>query len=226
MALQYIGSANGTTTLTFPEHKIGDVLIIFAFRDGSTINPTVGAGFTSITTTADGTSCSASIGFRIATVTNTASGTWTNASRVVGLVYRNQQTNIVTPFGTGTYTSNTTNTYTYGARAMSAVSVRGSAWFIAFAGHTSIDQNLQDPPSGMVLRDNSVDATCEVSAFDTNGAVTTDWPATNVALTGTVGNGVSAVIELRADGQEMENYKTIGALGNAGVISVNSLGGW
>lgn len=227
MALEYVGSANGTTTLTFPTHKIGDILIIFAFRDGSLTNPTVGAGFTSITTTADGTLCSASLGYRIATVTNTASGTWTNASRVVGLIYRKQESiSSATPFGTGTYTGSTTNSLSYGARAISNVARIGSAWFIAFAGHVNIDQNLELPPTNMTLRNNSVDAVCEVSAFDTNGPATAAWPATTVTLTGTAGNALTAVIELRADGQENNNYKNVGAVNNAGIISVNSVGGW
>lgn len=232
MALQLIGSAAGTTTLTFPTHAIGDLLVIFAFRDGSTTNPTIGSGFTNITNTTDGTTCSVSMGYRVATVTNTSSGTWTNASRIVGVVLRGQQSiSSATPFGTITGTAGTTNTLTYGARALASSGVTGSSWFLAFIGHRSVDVTTETPPSGMTLIRNDVDATAETSCFATSnragtgyGPAIANWPATNVSASGTASGWVSVVVEVKADGGELESRKyfntpnnSTGA--NAGVLS-------
>lgn len=223
MALQLIGSAAGTTTLTFPTHKIKDLLIIFAFCDGSVTNPTIGSGFTNITNTLDGTLCSVSMGYRIATVTNTSSGTWTNASRIVGVVLRGQQSNTSgTPLGSVAGTSGTTNTVTYTARTLAASGVIGSSWFLGFAGHASVDTTLESPPSGMTLIRNDVDATAEVSVFATTGTMeggygpaVGNWPSTNVSLTGTASNWITAVIEVKADAQEFNNYRVMGTVHNA-----------
>ncbi|MBK7493609.1 MAG: hypothetical protein IPI17_17995 [Nitrosomonas sp.] len=44
-----------------PSHQAGDLLIFFAYRDGSTTNPTLPAGFTSITAP-DGTTSRTTVG--------------------------------------------------------------------------------------------------------------------------------------------------------------------
>lgn len=225
MALSFIGSANGTTSVTMPTHRVGDILIGFAFRDGSTTNPTIPTGWTNVTNTTDGTSCSLSIGYKIAASSSETSGTWTSASRMIVLCYRGQkQDTSATPLGTIAATAGTTNTLTYTSRTLAASNVTGSSWFIAFAGHRSVDQALETPPTGMTLRDSSVDATCEVAAFDTNGPATADWPSTNVALAGTASGWQTVVVELKSWGSGMNNYQfarttpnTTGA--NAGVIS-------
>lgn len=223
MALTFIGSANGTTSVTMPTHRVGDFLIGFAFRDGSTTNPTIPAGWTNVTNTTDGTLCSLSIGYKVARSSSETSGTWTSASRMIVVNYRYQQSNSsATPLGTISAGSGSTNTVNYAARALARSNVIGSSWFIAFAGHTSVDTTLESPPAGMVLRDNSVDATCEVAAFDTNGPATANWPSTNVSISGTASNWQTVVVELKADGQELENYKHFSAsVGNTGIISIN-----
>lgn len=224
MPISFVGSAAGTNTATPPTHKIGDLMIVFAFRDGSITNPTIGTGspttFTTITNTTDGTSCSVSAGWKRCASTSETVGTWTNSSRLICVVYRGQLDS-GTPIGTFAATSGTTSTVTYTSRTLANSNVIGSSWFCAFAGISTVDTSLETPPTGMTLRQNNVDATAEASAFDTNGPATADWPSTNVAAGGTNGNWVSMVIEIKADGGELENFKRFSSsTGNTGILSI------
>jgi len=41
MSLTRVGSAKGVTSATLPTHQAGDLIIGFAYRDGSTTAPTI-----------------------------------------------------------------------------------------------------------------------------------------------------------------------------------------
>lgn len=224
MPISFVGSSAGTNTATPPTHRVGDLMIVFAFRDGSTTNPTKGTGspttFTTITTTTDGTLCSVSAGWKICASTSETTGTWTNASRLICVVYRGTL-NSGTPIGTFQPAAGTTDPVNYAARTLTNSNVIGSSWFCAFAAHRSTDTSLETPPAGMTLRQNNVDATAEASAFDTNGPATGDWPSTNVTAGGTASGWQTMVIEIKADGGELENYKRFSSsTGNTGIISI------
>lgn len=230
MPVSFVGAAGGTTSATIPAHLPGDLIICFAFRDGSVTNPTIGTGspttWTTITNTTDGTSCSVSAGWKIAATNAETTGTWTNASRLIVGVWRGQL-NTATPIGTFAPGAGTTDPVNYPARTLAASNIIGSSWFCAFAGHRSVDTNLGTAPSGMTNRLNGVDATCEMALHDTNGPATANWPSTNVTVSGTASGWQTMVIEIKGDSQEMNNYKffkstpnTTGA--NAGVLSVNT----
>lgn len=201
-------SAQGATITIPAGHRVGDVIIMFAFRDGSVTNPTIPSGWTNITNTTDGTSCSVSMGWKIATSTSETSGTWTNATGLVCHVYRGQQ-NIrsLTPFGTITATIGSTNTITFGARALAASGVTGSSWFLGFIGHSTADTTIETAPTNMQMTTNSVGASAEEAGFDTNGPAIENWPATNVSISGTAGNWITVVIELKAQGIVMNNFQ-------------------
>lgn len=203
-------AAGDVTSITIPSgYIVGDIIIIFAFRDGSTTNPTIPTGWTTVTNTTDGTLCSLSIGYKIAASLSETSGTWTNASALACVIYRGQlQTTSATPLGTLTASSGATNTITYGARALASSGVTGSSWFLAFAGHGSADTTLESPPSGMAFTAGAAGASVEVAAFDTNGLATRNWPSTNVAISGTATNWQTVVIELKAKSLNIENYKS------------------
>jgi hypothetical protein len=211
--IEFVGanSANATT-VTIPTHKIGDLIIIFAFRDGSTTNPTIGSGFTTLTNTLDGTSCSVSVGYRIATATNTTSGTWTNATDLICLVYRGQL-NTGTPLGTFTGTAGTAASVTYGAVTLVN---KGGSWVIAFAGHRSINTSLETPPANMSLVIDQLDATMESAAFHQN-CPHINWPSTDVAVGGTASGWITFVIEIFAQGFVLNNYKFAKANSSSGI---------
>jgi hypothetical protein len=195
VSVSQVGAATGTTTCTVPAHNIGDLIVIFAYRSGSTTAPTLGAGFTNLRTQS-GTTCSGRIGFRVATSTSDASGTWTNASHLTCLVYRssNYSTGSSLYIGTTASTSSTTTTVNYPAITLKHTDT--TSWVIGFAGTSVATAALSThAPAGMTFFTNSdVTATTEVCAFDTNGAVAS-WSSTNTTVSA-AGNSISATVEL------------------------------
>lgn len=194
MALSYVGGAVGTNTATLPAFNSGDIAIVFAFRDGSTTNPSIPATFTQISNTADGTSCSASVGWRRLVNGDTTVGTWTNASRTVCLIYRGSEP-FITPVGGFATNAGTTNTTNFPTVTMTRGN--GTSWVIGFIGHRSVNEDIETAPSGMTNRQNGVDATAEASGHDTNGGVAS-WSSTNRASSGTASGWVTCMVEILA----------------------------
>ena len=86
-AVSYVGSASAqANTVNPPAHVNGDLVVVFAHRDGSTTNPTVASGYTTITNTTDGTSNSISVGCRVSDGTLANTGTWTNATSIAAII--------------------------------------------------------------------------------------------------------------------------------------------
>lgn len=181
----YKGAANGTTTATIPSHVSGDLLIAFAFRDGSTTQPTLPAGWTSIRTQA-GTTCCGRWAWKRAASSSETSGTWTNASALEIAVYSG-----VDRVGASASQAGTVATVTWPALSMEF----GNSWVLASAGHRSVNTTLETPPTGLTFRDGRVDATAEAAAFDTDGLVTSFGSvARNVG--GTASGWVAGSVEL------------------------------
>lgn len=195
MSISFVGAAAGTTSATLPSFGSGDIAVVYAFRDGSTTNPTVPAGWTSISNTTDGTTCSASIGWRRLIYTDTTTGTWTNASRVVVSVYRGCEP-FITPIGGGANGAGTTNTVAYTTFTLTRGD--GTSWVLGLVGHRSVDTTIDSAAiSGMTNRTSGVDATAEAAAWDTNGGVAS-WGTTNQTITGTASGWVTRTVELLA----------------------------
>lgn len=195
MPISYVGGAAGTNSATLPSFAGGDIALVFAFRDGSVTNPSVPAGWTSITTTLDGTTCSATIGWRRLIASDTTTGTWTNASRVVVVVYRGCEP-FVTPVGSGANGSGATNTVAY--TTFTLARTNGTSWVVGLVGHRSVDTTIDSAAiSGMTARVSGVNATAEAAAWDTNGAVSS-WSTTNQTITGTASGWVTRTVELLA----------------------------
>ena len=205
MALSYVGGAAGTNTVTFPSFQNGDLAIMFAFRDGNATNPTIPAGWTTITNTTDGTLCSISVAWR-RLITGATSGTFTNASRVVCGVWRGAEP-FITPIGANKGVgANTTKTLSYTTFTMSRTN--STSWVVGFIGHRSIDVTCETPPSGMTYRTGGVDATAEAQFHDTNGAVNS-WATTTVSASGTAAAWQTYTLEILAmpDQLPAESYK-------------------
>lgn len=204
MAISRVGfSSAEATTITIPgTFQAGDLIIIFAFRDGSTTNPTVPAGFTTITATTDGTTASVSAGWKLAASGADTSGTWTNTTGLVCVVLRNVATN-KTPVGTFQPGAGTTNTINY--PVLNPLKCPGTSWVIAFAGHRSIDTTIETAPAGLVSQTNTVGATAEYAGFDSNGPISS-WPSTNVTVTGTASGWQTMVLEVFAEQMNIQNY--------------------
>lgn len=193
MAISFVGAANGTASATLPTFQSGDIAVVFAFRDGSTTNPSIPAGWNNLSNTQDGTTCSASMGWRRLVEGDTTTGTWTNASILAVQVYRGCEP-FITPVILGGAGSGTTNT----AVSMATFTMTrgdGTSWVAGFVGHRSVDTDLNTAWTGMTSRQNPLNATAEMASQDTNGGVTS-WSTQTRNIGGTGSGWLSRTFEL------------------------------
>ena len=202
MPISFISAASGTTTATLGSHQTGDLILVFAYRDGNTTAPSLPSSPTFNNIQASGAnSNSARMAWRVATSSAETIGTWTNATTVIAVVYRGVNTE--TPIGGSAITGAQSTTVTYPGITMSVTD--GSSWVVGAAGHRSTNTSLETPPSGLgSLRNNTVDATDEASFFDSNGGLTS-WSNTNVSVGGTSSGWRAITAELIAAGNKAFN---------------------
>lgn len=193
----FIGSATGTNTTTLPTHKAGDLILLFAYRDGSTTAPTVPSGrnWTTEMTGSGANTNSSVVVAKIATSGSETTGTFTNATSVVAHVYRGTKQTVADAIGATASGGASSTTVNYPALSMQVTD--GTSWVVGFAGHRQTNTSLETPPSGMVNRANVQDATDEASGHDTNGGVSS-WSSTNVSVGGTSSGWRSRVLEIIA----------------------------
>ena len=189
-SITYIGQASGITSATLPTHQAGDLILAFAFRDGSTTLPTQPAGWTSIDTAASIT-CSARVAYQVATAAGTITGTWTSVTTVIFLVYRG--VNIANLAYIDTESIGASTTVTYNANGF----WRGLSRLVAFAAHSSTDTALGTAPGTLTLIVNPVDATDEAAAFQSTVDNFGNWTSTNVSVGGTSSGWITFTLRLR-----------------------------
>lgn len=186
MSITRIGSAVGTTSAVLPAHQVGDLILIFAYRDGNNTAPSLPSGYKNIVSNGANTN-SLRVGYKFATSTSETSGTWTSATSVVAIVYRGAS------IGASAVGGTTSTTVTYPALTLRRTN--NTSWVVGGAGHRSVDTNVQNAPSGMTNVNSVLDATDELAVHDTNTTVSS-WSSTNVSVGGTSSGWRSAVIEL------------------------------
>lgn len=212
MGIAFRGSSGGTASVpSMPVHDVGDLLLAFSFRDGSTSAPALPAGWTSIATRT-GTTCSARVAYRIATSSSMTSGTWTSATSTAISSYSGVSSD--TPSGGVSVTSGSSTTVSY--PALTGTDPTGSSWFVCMSGHRSANTSLQDPPTGAVLRLNLADTTDEISVFDTDGSMPS-WALRTISVGGTSSGWVGVTVELRA-------AFPIELGGSESIVSISSVG--
>ena len=188
MAISRIGSAVGNgQTVTIPTHAAGDLIVIFAYRDGSNTRPGLASGYTAIID-GGGNTNSMRVGYVVATDSSTTSGTWTSATSVIAVVYR--ATGAI-GVGVSAQTGAASTTVTYPA----LTGMGTDSWVVGFAGHRATNTTLETAPTGMTNFATDQDATDEVAAHDTN-AVAASWSATAVSVGGTSSGWRSATVEI------------------------------
>lgn len=192
MAISFVDSATGVSSASIPSHLDGDLVLVFAYRDGNTTPPSLASGFTNIASSGGNTN-SSRISYAISDGTLTTTGTFTNATSVVVLVYRGvEPSSPIGGYGKGGAASTTISFPT-----VSMSQADGSSWVVGFAGHRSTNTSLETPPSGMSNRASVVDATDEAAGHDTNGGVS-GWSTTTVSAEGTSSGYRTYTIELLA----------------------------
>lgn len=193
MAISYIGSATGTDTATPPTHQAGDLLLVFAFRDGSTSAPSLPTGMTSINN-GGANSCSARLGYVVAQAAGTSIGTWTNATSVIVHVYRGVGPQ--NPIGVNYRSTGSSTTLSYSLNAQALTITNGTSWVVGFGGTVNTNGNITVAPSGMTNRSSVSDATDEAAGFDTTSGVSS-WTAADASVGGTSGGWVTICVEIR-----------------------------
>jgi methenyltetrahydromethanopterin cyclohydrolase len=169
-------AAAAATSITIPTHVAGDLLIMFAYANG-TAAPVLPAGWIEIGNK-QGATPSTRVAYRTATGSGTASGTWTNASHLIAVVYEGQHAS--NPIGSFEKSEGSSATISYPALTLSDTS--GNSRVIAFASHNGgATNNTQTPPTGMT--NYSSQGTGPKSAFhETTSAVAT-WAGGSVGVT-------------------------------------------
>ena len=141
MAVQFIGSVFSTsaTAGTLPEHQAGDLLIGIAYRNSATV-PGMPSGWTAVQQ-ATTTNTSIRVASFTATGPGTSGDTWTNAGKVLVLVYRQAAIGAST---TAIRTSSASTSWTSPALTLSDTS--GGSWVLTAAAFNSLNRVGTLPP--------------------------------------------------------------------------------
>lgn len=190
MSISFVGAQGAAgTTVTIPAHQVGDMILIFAYRDGSNTAPTTPSPGGTVPTwtaisSAGASTNSANFRYAVATTTTTTSGTWTNATEIICLVYRGTKRVGANGAATG---ASTIISYP----ALTLQRTDGSSWVVGCAGHRTAT-NVELAPTGMT---NRVSSGTEAAGHDTNGVVSS-WVLRTVTVNANSGwRGVT--VELR-----------------------------
>lgn len=187
------GAATGVDSATLPAHIAGDLITIFAFRDGSGGAPTLPVGYTPIAT-ADANNASFTFGVKIAAGASETSGTWTNATSLCVQTYRQSSGGTLSIGSTPALAANGFSTnIDYAALTMDVTD--GSSLVGAYAGHRSNNVALNTPPTGMTNRSFADDPTDRAAGHDTGTGVSS-WSLQTVAGGGSASAYHSVVFEI------------------------------
>lgn len=153
---------------TMPTHQAGDLLVMFAYRDGFNTPPSVPAGWTVSGTPPTGTNSNCmTVASKVAASSAEVSGTWTNATNLACIVFRG----VAGGIGAVAYQDGIGTTLTIPALTLQKTD--GTSWVVAGAGDRSGANSLATPPSGMVYRTGYEGTGTEqdTAVYGTNGAV-------------------------------------------------------
>jgi len=188
----YVGGATGTTSATVPTHEVGDLLLAYAYRDGSTTAPSLPSGWTNIANANGANSNSARLAYKIATTTSETATGFTSATSLILHVYRNVDQS--SPIGGNNFDTGSSTTISYPALTMSVSN--GTSLVAGFSGHRSTNTAIETAPSGMVNRTSVSDATDQAAGFDTNLGVTS-WSAQTASVGGSSSGWFARTVEIK-----------------------------
>jgi hypothetical protein len=161
-----VGEKTTTSLTTMPTHLTGDLLLMFAYRDGFNTPPSLPAGWTDLYSTTGTQSTGMRVGYKVAASGSEVSGTWTNCTDLTCASYRNV-------VSVGAVIGNTGNTDPIVISALTLQNTSGGSWVVAGAGHRSGANSLATPPSGMTFRAGYEGSSSEqdTAVYDTNAGV-------------------------------------------------------
>lgn len=194
LPVQITGSSGFSgSSVPLPNHNIGDLILIFAFRDGSATPPSAPAASGTVPAWVDidnvtgANAAAVHTAYFQATATNHTSGTWTGATAMIAIVVTGH--NASAPIGghaSATFTSTTTAT----APAVTMVNTDGSSALLHFYAHRGITA-WGDPPARYTFITIGGKALCN-SKDDT----TTDGSSVQSVTTSVATSGASAAVEI------------------------------
>lgn len=193
--IRFIAAASGTTAATMPAHRSGDVILAFAFRDGSATLPTLptGQNWTSLLAPTGANTASMRAAGKIAASSSEAAGTFTSATTLDVSVYRCRP-GYALSLGAAASAAGATASVSY--PALTLQDAGGNSIVVGWVGHRSVNTTLESPPTGMVNRQSTVDATDETALHDTNGGVSA-WSLQTKAVGGTASGWFGATVEIK-----------------------------
>lgn len=228
MGITRVGSNTGTNTATMPTHQAGDLIICFAYRDGSNTVPTIPGGLNWATAgSSGGNSNSSVVVYKTAANASETVGTFTNATGLIVHVYRNAS--YIRINGGGAQSTTITWPTIGGGTSGTPYSVPGNRWLIWFAGHRSVNTSIDTayPVSDtQTPRVNTfLDATNEVASFDFNQDYTSfNWYDIAVSVGGTSSGWRAWTIEIEdATPPSSAVTKSVNGVLNASVKDVNGV---
>jgi hypothetical protein len=145
--------------------SFGDLILVFAHRDGSTVAPTRVTGYHLIESSGANTN-SAILAYKFSDGTETSTGTWTNATSVAAAIYRGVDPQV--PIGGFTVGGSASTSMAYNTVTFQVGD--GTSWAVGFGAHRSATDVGTNAPSGMTVRSSTTD----IAIFDT-GAGVASW---------------------------------------------------
>lgn len=194
MSITIVGSATaGATSITLPTHQAGDLIVLFAYRDGNDAVPDqpTGQNWTDFFSTAGANTNSHRLAWKVARDNAEASGTWTNASMLIAVVLRSSQ---ATALSLGAGAAGTGSSSTLSFTGLTLTRTDQTSRLLGFVGHRSTNVTIETPPAGMTNVTFLGNATCEAAVHTLDGAV--GWATTTVSVGGTSSGYRTHVLEV------------------------------
>lgn len=205
MSANFIASVTGadTAALQSGSVQVGDFLIAFASRDGSSTAPSVPVGWTPIVS-GGANSLGYALAYKYATSTSETIGTFANASSLIVSQYRPLAGYAITVGATSTALNSSALSASY--PAVTLQNGDGTSWVLAFLAHRSPDVSpLSTPPSGLTVRAIAQDSTDSAASFDSAGGLAS-WSSTSLTYTGTADAYRTVIVEMRISAVQADSF--------------------
>lgn len=182
-------TASSNVSVAIPTHAVGDLIVVFVFRNGDTSAitvPTAGGtvpSWTTIYNSGGANTCSAGVFYHVATANNHTTGTWANGHGIVVVVISGQKAS--GPIG-GTAAAGGVAANQAVAPAVTMTNTDDTSLLLYFFGQRSATAWSATPPAGFIrLADatSAIGRVCANSKIDT----TSDGSSTQASTTGSTG---------------------------------------
>lgn len=174
------------TTLTPPAHQAGDLFLLWVWRIGSTVAPTVPSGqnWRYRTGPTGANSMNRMLLFKWAQSSSEGIGTFTNAT-ILDLVVCRSDIGICMPGQIASVINGASSTFAFGA--LTFFDQRGDAIVYAGGCIDKTDTDIETPPTGLSSIHSTLGSTGESAISETTSGAST-FSALTRTLSGTAGN--------------------------------------